>query len=137
MGALNQADAFTSNAVKKAPTCLNSSYNPVTDARPQTDTYRQGSPDMGYAVRDTKLLFIISYIILISLPCFGSWLYNKEIWRTALLILSRGGTLPHFQLLKVIIHPVGRFSIIRRLLRSKEDLLKHGRSILQLLKLYM
>jgi hypothetical protein len=45
----SQADAFLFNVAKKAPTCLNSSYMPGTDTRQQADTYRQGSPDMGYA----------------------------------------------------------------------------------------
>ena len=48
--AMHQANAFLSNANKKAPTCLKSTYNPVSDTRPAADTYRQGGPDMGYAV---------------------------------------------------------------------------------------
>jgi hypothetical protein len=47
--ALHQANGFLSNVAQRAPTCLNSSYMPGMDTRPQTDTYRQGSPDMGYA----------------------------------------------------------------------------------------
>jgi len=46
---LHQANAFLSNVATRAPTSLKSSYMPGMDTRPQTDTYRQGSPDMGYA----------------------------------------------------------------------------------------
>ena len=53
--ALQQASAFFSAVPKRAPTCLKSTYNPVSDARPQTGTYLdnlgQSGPDMGYAVR--------------------------------------------------------------------------------------
>jgi len=49
--ALHQASAFVPNAPMRAPTSLDSSYNsiPVTDSRPQTDTYTNSSPDVGYA----------------------------------------------------------------------------------------
>ena len=59
---LHQANAFLSNVATRAPTSLKSSYMPGMDTRPQTDTYRQGSPDMGYAVRYTEILFN-SYLI--------------------------------------------------------------------------
>jgi len=45
---LQQASAFISNVPQKVTTSLDSTYNPMT--APQADTYRQTSPDMGYAV---------------------------------------------------------------------------------------
>ena len=47
--ALCQENAFQSNVAKRAPTSLNSLHVPVMDTRPQTNTYRQGIPDVDQA----------------------------------------------------------------------------------------
>ena len=47
--ASHQANDFLSNVAKRSPTYLNSSCMSGIDNRRQTDSYRQGSADMGYA----------------------------------------------------------------------------------------
>ena len=131
--AMHQTNAFISNVNKKAPSCLKSSYNPVSDTR-SADTYRQGGPDMGYAVRIIYNHCNNLYPFNLLHDNINSMIGCRVTQKIALLHQSQVEILPRL-LLKVHIHLAGKFSIISQLLRFKEDHLKHGPLTLKLSKL--
>jgi hypothetical protein len=91
--AIHQANAFLSNANKKAPTCLKSTYNPVSDTR-SADTYRQSGPDMGYARNlEDRLASLESGRDSASFAPQGAYSPSRQIFDNKPALKVQGGSL--------------------------------------------